>query len=225
MPAPLSLSPIRKPFEFFQPGLSSQTILVIASISANIAGVATISDSAEFGGSGALVSSLTGIGSVSDSAEFSGSGALLSGITGVGSESGILVGFGAIASSITGIGSISVTGTLIGSLTSAIVGVASNSGALLGTGVIVGNITGQSSVSLAYPSIAGVTRDANSNPLAGVTVFLFLTSNNTLVASTVSNSSGNYIFSNPGSGPFYIVAYLSNSPSVAGTTLDTLVAQ
>lgn len=73
--------------------------------------------------------------------------------------------------------------------------------------------------------VVGVTRDSFGNVLPGCTVRLFKTSGDVKVAQTVSDGSGNYIFTNcaPGTA-YYIVAYLAGSPDVAGTSVNTLFA-
>ena len=74
--------------------------------------------------------------------------------------------------------------------------------------------------------IVGVTRDSNSNPLGGCTVYLYSTVSLALIAQTVSDGSGNYTFvgpKSPAGGSFFVVAYLPGSPDVAGTTINTLV--
>jgi hypothetical protein len=45
-----------------------------------------------------------------------------------------------------------------------------------------------------------------------------------LAQNGLSDALGNFTFDNPGSGPFYIVAYKVGSPDVAGTTVNTLTA-
>jgi hypothetical protein len=72
--------------------------------------------------------------------------------------------------------------------------------------------------------ITGVTRDSTNAVLAGCTVDLFRTLTDERVAVTVSDQSGNYSFENPGSGPFYLVAYKAGAPDVAGTTVNTITA-
>lgn len=72
-------------------------------------------------------------------------------------------------------------------------------------------------------AITGVTRDSGGAALAGCTVDLFITSNDTLKYTTVSDAGGNFSFDNPGTGPFYLVAYKPGAPDVAGTTVNTLV--
>lgn len=71
-------------------------------------------------------------------------------------------------------------------------------------------------------TIEGYTKDSTCAALGGCVVKLFLTSDDSLVGSTTSDGSGFYQFSNPGSGPFYAVAYKAGSPDVAGTTVNTL---
>jgi hypothetical protein len=72
--------------------------------------------------------------------------------------------------------------------------------------------------------ISGVTRDSANAPVANCRVELFMTFNDMPLLTTTSDGSGNYNFDNPGSGPFYIIAYKAGSPDVSGTTVNTLVA-
>ena len=78
--------------------------------------------------------------------------------------------------------------------------------------------------STANTAIAGTTMDSSGVALAGCQVDLFQTGGDIITLLTTSNASGNYRFDNPGSGPFYIVAYKPGSPDVAGTTVNTLTA-
>jgi hypothetical protein len=71
--------------------------------------------------------------------------------------------------------------------------------------------------------IIGVTKDATGAVLGSCRVELYLTSTDAPQATQTSDGSGNFTFSNPGAGPFYIVAYKAGSPDVAGTTVNTLV--
>ena len=73
-------------------------------------------------------------------------------------------------------------------------------------------------------TISGVTQDSTGAALGSCVIQLFRTPSDTLVGEMVSDASGNYQFDNPGSGPFYIVAYKQGAPDVAGTTVNTLVA-
>ncbi len=72
--------------------------------------------------------------------------------------------------------------------------------------------------------INGQTLASNGAVLTGVLVEGFLTSNNMFVGSVFSNSLGNYtlptIFA---SNTHYLIAYMSGSPDIAGTTVNTLV--
>jgi hypothetical protein len=129
-------------------------------------------------------------------------------INGIGIEIAALTGTGALVSAITGVGTITV--------------------ALVGTGAVVAAITGIGTVTVTgtiTAFISGITKDQNSTPLGSCVLNLFLTSNNTLVASTTSDGSGNYTltFNATITGPFYIVAYKAGSPDVAGTSVNTLV--
>lgn len=72
--------------------------------------------------------------------------------------------------------------------------------------------------------ITGVTRDSSGNPLGNCSLDLYMTGADMIARQGQSDASGNFTFSNPGSGPFYIVAYKVGSPDVAGTTVNTLVA-
>ena len=78
--------------------------------------------------------------------------------------------------------------------------------------------------STANTAISGVTKDSAGAALGSCVVELFQTGGDIITRRTVSDGSGNYRFDNPGSGPFYIVAYKAGSPDVAGTTVNTLVA-
>ncbi len=72
--------------------------------------------------------------------------------------------------------------------------------------------------------ISGVTKDSTGAALAGVTVKLYRTSDDALMATTTSDGSGNYSFANVGLGEaYYVTAYKAGSPDVAGTTVNTLV--
>jgi hypothetical protein len=71
-------------------------------------------------------------------------------------------------------------------------------------------------------AIVGVSRDSTGAALASCRVELFGTGSDQIIAETVSDAGGNFTFGNPGTGPFYIVAYKTGSPDVAGTTVNTL---
>jgi hypothetical protein len=70
-------------------------------------------------------------------------------------------------------------------------------------------------------ALTGVTRDSTGAILAGCRVTL--NQGNVIVAEATSDGSGRFTFSNPGSGPFFIVAYKAGSPAVAGITVNTLL--
>ncbi len=75
----------------------------------------------------------------------------------------------------------------------------------------------------AYTSqVAGITKDANGNPLGGCTVHLFKTADDSKVAAAISDANGNYSFNTNPVDLYYVVAYLAGSPDVAGTTVNTL---
>ena len=75
-------------------------------------------------------------------------------------------------------------------------------------------------------ALTGQTLDASSVALPGCRVEGFITGPDTYIGDVISDGSGN--FSIPvgfNSSRFYLVAYLPGSPDVAGTTVNTLVAQ
>lgn len=74
-------------------------------------------------------------------------------------------------------------------------------------------------------SISGVTRDSAGSVLNNCAVDLFLTAEDTLVASTTSDGSGNFSFTVSGNSQNYFLrAYKAGSPDVAGTSVNTLIA-
>lgn len=73
-------------------------------------------------------------------------------------------------------------------------------------------------------AISGVTRDSSGSILGNCRIELFISGSEINVKETISDASGNFRFDNPGTGPFYIVAYKTGSPDVAGTTVQTLTA-
>lgn len=72
------------------------------------------------------------------------------------------------------------------------------------------------------PNLSGVTRSANGTPLAGVTVKLFLSANDTLVSTIVSGSDGAFSFAVATAGPFYLLGYKAGSPDLSGTTINSI---
>lgn len=71
-------------------------------------------------------------------------------------------------------------------------------------------------------TITGVTKNSSGAALGSVTVKLFNQATDILVASTISDASGNYSFIVDKTQLYYEVAYLAGSPDVAGTTVNTL---
>lgn len=71
--------------------------------------------------------------------------------------------------------------------------------------------------------IYGVTKTGVGAALGDCTVDLFRTRGDVFVETTISDGAGNYSFTvvNPNDA-YYIVAYKSGSPDLAGTTLQTL---
>lgn len=72
-------------------------------------------------------------------------------------------------------------------------------------------------------SLSGVTRNLRGQPLGGVTVDIFDTATNTFQGTSVSDGSGGYTVIIGTGSNCYAVGYLTGSPDVAGTTLNTLV--
>lgn len=76
-------------------------------------------------------------------------------------------------------------------------------------------------------TLDGYTRDYDTQAIiAGCAVHLFKTSDDTEVAQTVSSSLGYFNFTGlPDTvTEYYLVAYLTGTPDMAGTTLNTLKA-
>lgn len=71
--------------------------------------------------------------------------------------------------------------------------------------------------------ISGVTKDATGAPLGGVTVELFNTATDRREQAMVSDASGNYAFVVDKTQRWYLNAYKSGAPDVAGSTVNTLV--
>ena len=70
--------------------------------------------------------------------------------------------------------------------------------------------------------LSGVTRNSEGLPVDGVTVNLFLTATDQQVLTTVSNAAGEFVFDVMPPGLYYLVAYKTGSPDIAGTTVNTL---
>jgi hypothetical protein len=72
--------------------------------------------------------------------------------------------------------------------------------------------------------ITGVTKDTAGAAIASATVRLFRASDDALIATTTSDGSGNYSFTVADTSTLYwLEAYKSGSPDIAGTTVRTLV--
>ena len=91
-----------------------------------------------------------------------------------------------------------------------------------GIGGQSGNVVYRSPGGNANWQIIGVTRNSSGAVLASCNLDLFITGSDQLAMRTVSDAGGNFTFPNPGTGPFYIVAYKAGSPDVAGTTVNTI---
>ena len=71
--------------------------------------------------------------------------------------------------------------------------------------------------------IVGVSRNSAGVALASCVIELFESGSDLVIARTVSAANGAFTLSNPGTGPFYLVAYKAGSPDVAGTTVNTIL--
>lgn len=69
--------------------------------------------------------------------------------------------------------------------------------------------------------IIGVSRDSTGVALGSCTVKIFRTADDVLVASTVSDESGNWTAYPNQEGPYYYVEYKAGSPDVFGTSPNT----
>lgn len=73
--------------------------------------------------------------------------------------------------------------------------------------------------------IYGQILDSNSNPISGATILCFVTATNVLDSTCVSDANGYYQAPCYQSGNHYLVAYETDSPDLAGTTVNTLTPQ
>jgi hypothetical protein len=73
-------------------------------------------------------------------------------------------------------------------------------------------------------AVTGVSRDSTGAALGNCTVKLYRAWDDAMIASTVSDGSGNFTLYPPSSGPYYLVAYLDGATDVAGTSVNTLTA-
>lgn len=74
-------------------------------------------------------------------------------------------------------------------------------------------------------TLTGTCYDINGAIVSGATVHVFDTATDTEQAEVTSDGSGVYIADALAvQGPLYAVAYHANSPDIAGTTVNTLLA-
>lgn len=72
---------------------------------------------------------------------------------------------------------------------------------------------------------SGLTVDGSLTPIGGVTVYLFHTINNTLIAQTVSDAGGYYEFlTHAIFDECFLMAQLPGTPNLAGVTANNVVA-
>jgi hypothetical protein len=73
--------------------------------------------------------------------------------------------------------------------------------------------------------LGGVSRDSAGNVLGSCRVMVFRTEDNSFVTETTSDASGIWSIQLLVGGPFFLVAYKSGGPDVAGTSLNTIVPE
>jgi hypothetical protein len=73
-------------------------------------------------------------------------------------------------------------------------------------------------------SLAGITRDSAGAPLGSCVTELLQSGGDILKDVVTSDGSGNFTFSNPGSGPFFVRSYKDGAPNLAGVTDRNLIA-
>jgi hypothetical protein len=74
----------------------------------------------------------------------------------------------------------------------------------------------------ASKQLVGVTCDSNGGAARRRHRQALRRRHQPLVAQTVSDAAGNFSFSGPGTGPFYLRMYKTGPPDVAGVTVPTL---
>jgi hypothetical protein len=85
-----------------------------------------------------------------------------------------------------------------------------------------GRGTFRSRLCYAVFNITGVTKDSAGTALANCIVNLFDATTNIMLQTMVSDTNGNYTFQVQPQITYYIVAYKTGVPDVAGTTVNTL---
>lgn len=86
----------------------------------------------------------------------------------------------------------------------------------------IGSLFGRSPGGVRNSTLVGVAYTSAGSPAVGAKVDLHVTGGDFIVATVLSDASGNFRFDNPGTGPFYIVAYLAGNPDRAGSSVNTL---
>lgn len=75
----------------------------------------------------------------------------------------------------------------------------------------------------ARKKFAGRIINAVQTPVAGAIVLLFRTSDRLLVEESLSDANGYYELYSPHNSAHFIMAYLTGSPNIQGTTINSLV--
>jgi hypothetical protein len=77
-------------------------------------------------------------------------------------------------------------------------------------------------LSTKFFTLSGVTRDSSGAALGNCVVILFLTGDNSFVATATSDGLGNYSFTRGNNLAVFMVAFKNGSPAIAGVTINTL---
>lgn len=72
--------------------------------------------------------------------------------------------------------------------------------------------------------VVGVSRDASGAPLGGCTIKIFSTADDVLVATALSDGSGDWTAYPNQQGPYYFVEYKVGAPDVFGTSPNTNIS-
>ena len=98
------------------------------------------------------------------------------------------------------------------------------SGSLAWRGAIVGTVVRKNGPTVNF-ALSGIARngDGGGVPMPGARIVLFQTGGDIPTRVVTADGAGAYSFSNPGSGPFYVGAYLVGAPDRMGVTVNTLL--
>ena len=142
---------------------------------------------------------------------------------------GLATGTAAASAGTSGTASGSTTAAATTSSIAATAASAAGAAISLSTGEDAGGVTGaaagtSSATAIGRLSLRGYTRDGAGLALAGATVRIFRTADDTIAEKIDADGTGRYVFYVDEAGPFYAVAYLAGAPDRVGTTVNTLEA-